>query len=438
MAAAAARHGLYAAGVRCRPTRTDALLGAATCCLVAAAVITGGGPPGQAALAYAFAAGFGGLLLCARRWPVPALLATAAGIVGYYTLDLPAMGLAAPTAAVLYTAAECGRAVPAALIGGGLLAVSVGTRLAEGDDVSVVVGVSLGSEAALMLAVIALGDAVRSRRSLRAEMARQAAAAVEDRRRETARQVEAERLRIAREVHDTLGHTISVVTLQSAVAQEALADNAPDRARTALAAISSAGGSAMGELRATLHTLRRDGGAREPAPGLDQLPALVDGVRRSGLPVGLTVTGRVDTLPAVVATTAYRIVQEALTNTLRHAHAGRVDVTVRATGSRLSLDIVDDGRGAPPGAPLDGEGHGLRGMFERVRLLGGTLEAGTVEAGTVEAGTVEAGTVEAGTVEAGTVEAGTVEAGSDAADTVKAGTGGFRVHVHLPLAGSGE
>ncbi|MEV0567011.1 sensor histidine kinase [Dactylosporangium sp. NPDC050588] len=381
--------------MRCRPTRTDALLGVATFCLAAAAVITDGGPPGRAVLAYAFAVGFGGLLLCSRQWPVPALLATAAGIVGYYWLDLPAIGLAAPTAAVLYTAAERGRVVPATLVGGGLLALSVAMRLAEGDAVSIVVGFDLGSEAALMLAVIALGDAVRSRRSLRAEMARQAVAAVEDRRRETARQVEAERLRIAREVHDTLGHTMSVITLQSAVAQEALADNAPDQARTALAAISSAGGSAMGELRATLHTLRRDSGTREPAPGFDQLHTLVDGVRRSGLPVELTVTGRVDALPAVVGTTAYRIVQEALTNTLRHAHASQVHVTVRATGPGLSLEVVDDGHGAPPGAPLDGNGHGLRGMAERVCLLGGTVEAGNGE------------------------------------------RGGFRIHARLPLAGSG-
>ncbi|GAA2575372.1 histidine kinase [Dactylosporangium fulvum] len=380
--------------MRSRPTRTDALLGAATFCLVAAAVVTDGGPPGRAVLAYGFAVGFGALLLCSREWPVATLLATAAGIVVYYSLDLPAIGLAAPTAAVLYTAAERGRVLPAAVVGGGLLALSVGMRLVEGDDISIVVGFDLGSEAALMLAVITLGDAVRSRRSLRAELARQAAAAAEDRRREAARQVEAERLRIAREVHDTLGHTMSVITLQSAVAQEALADNKPDQAGTALAAISSAGGSGMAELRATLQTLRRDSGTREPAPGFDQLHTLVDGVRHSGLPVELRVTGQVDALPAVVATTAYRIVQEALTNTLRHARASRVHVTVRATGPRLSLEIVDDGRGAPPGAAPDTNGHGLRGMSERVSLLGGTVEAGNGE------------------------------------------QGGFRVHARLPLAGS--
>ncbi|MBQ1016234.1 sensor histidine kinase, partial [Micromonospora sp. M51] len=128
-------------------------------------------------------------LLVARRWTVPALLATAAGILGYYALELPPVGVAAPAAAILYLAAQRGRVQPAAAVGGGLLAVSVAARLIEGDDISVVIGAGLGSEAALMLAVIALGDAVRNRRSLRAALARQAASAAEERRREAARQV---------------------------------------------------------------------------------------------------------------------------------------------------------------------------------------------------------------------------------------------------------
>ncbi|MEO3819616.1 sensor histidine kinase [Plantactinospora sp. B24E8] len=411
------------------PTRTDALLGAATFLLVAAAVVTDNAAPGRAALAYGFAVGLGALLLCARRWPVPALLVTALGIVAYYMLDLPPIGLAAPAAAVLYRAAERGRAVAAAVVGAVLLAVSVGARLVEGDDVSIVVGFDLGSEAALILAVIALGDAVRNRRSLRAELARQAAVADEERRREAARQVEAERLRIAREVHDTLGHTMSVVTLQSAVAEEALADSRPDRARDALAAIRSAGGSAMAELRATLGTLRRDPGTREPAPGLDQLATLVDGVRHSGLAVELRVTGDVDTLPTVVGTTAYRVVQEALTNTLRHAGATRVEVTVRVTGAELSLEVVDDGRGAravPPGpdGPPGTAGQGLRGMAERVTLLGGTVEAGTIGPGR---DTPTAGTT-------GTADTITTTGNGGTAGTVA--SGGFRVYARLPLPGS--
>ncbi|MGK5673627.1 sensor histidine kinase [Micromonospora sp. URMC 106] len=374
-----------------RPTRTDALLGLATFCLVATAVATGDRPAAPAA--YGFAVGFGALLLVARSWPVPALLATALGITAYYTLGLPPIGLAAPAAAVLYAAAERGRVRWAAVVGGALLVVSVVTRLAEGDDTAIVLGFGLGSEAALMLAVVALGDAVRNRRSLRAELARQALVAAEDRRREAARQVEAERLRIAREVHDTLGHTMSVVTLQSAVAQEALADSAPERVGAALAAIRSAGGSAMAELRATLGTLRGDAGVRRPPPGIDQLAALAEGVSRSGLPVDLRVDGDVDTLPAVVGTTAYRVVQEALTNTLRHARATRVEVTVRATGSQLTLEVVDDGRGVAASPGQAGGSQGLRGMSERVALLGGTAHTGN------------------------------------------AGTGGFRVSVRLPLSG---
>ncbi|MFF5073596.1 sensor histidine kinase [Micromonospora olivasterospora] len=376
-----------------RPTRTDALLAAGTFGLIVAAVATHD-PPVRATLAYSFAVGFGALALFSREWPVPALLATALGIVAYYGLDLPPIGLAAPVAAALYAAAQRGRVAPAAAVGGGLLTLSVGVRLVEGDDVSIVVGLDLGSQAALMLAVVALGDAVHSRRSLRAEMARQAAAAAEDHRREAALQVEAERLRIAREVHDTLGHTMSVVTLQSAVAEEALVDGASEHARAALAAIRSAGGSAMSELRATLGTLRRDPGAREPAPGIDQLRALVDGVSRSGLPVDLRVTGEVEGLPAVVGATVYRVVQEALTNALRHARATRVTVILRVAGSGLSLEVLDDGCGTPSGPPLGSGGQGLRGMSERVALLGGTVRIGDAD------------------------------------------TGGFRVYAHLPLPGS--
>ncbi|AXH90833.1 sensor histidine kinase [Micromonospora aurantiaca (nom. illeg.)] len=389
------------------PTRADVLLAAATLGLVAVAVAADRPSPGGAALAVVVGAVLGGLVLCARRWPLPALVATAVVILGYYALDLPPVGVAAPAAAVLYRVSERGRVVPAAVVAGSLLAVSVVARLAEGDDIAVVVGTELGSEAALLLAVIALGDAVRNRRSLRAALVRQAVAADEERHREAARQVEAERLRIAREVHDTLGHTMSVITLQSAVAREALADSDPAQAESALAAIRSVSGSAMAELRATLGTLRREPGPREPAPGFDRLPALVDGVRRGGLAVDLRIEGPVDTLPAVVGSTVYRVVQEALTNVLRHADATRVTVTVRATPGRLALEVVDDGRGSPPGGPTSGKGQGLRGMAERVALLGGTVETGTILTGSTGA----------------------------TAATGTGGTAGFRVSVYLPLTG---
>ena len=259
----------------------------------------------------------------------------------------------------------------------GLLTISVIARLIEGDDVTYVLGLNLASEAVLVLAVIALGDARRSRRALRAEMARQAAAAAEERRREAARQVDIERIRIARELHDTLGHTMSVITLQSAVAEEAIDDGAVADARGAVTTINEAARAAMSELRATLGTWLGGTGPREPQPGLDRLRALADSVSRSGLPVGLHVTGEITAVPTVVGTTAYRVAQEALTNALRHAHATRVTVSVHASGSGLSLEICDDGVGAATTA----QGHGLRGMTERVALLAGTVQAGNIAEG---------------------------------------------------------
>jgi len=364
-----------------RPTRVEVLLAAALACLVAAAVVTEPGPGLRDALAGGFAVVLGGLLFLARRRPVPVLVATSVAIALYYTLGLPPIGLAAPVAPALYLAADRGRAVAAAAIGAVLLALSVTARLVEGDDLAVVLGAGLGSEAALMAAVIALGDAVRSRRTLRAEFARRAAAADEERRRDAARQVDAERVRIARDLHDTLGHAMTVVALQSAAAEEALADGDHPAARTSLAAVRTAGAGAMSELRATLGTLRGDAG-RDPVPGLAELPDLAARVTAGGLPVELRVEGVVDDLPVVVGATAHRVVQEALTNSLRHAHATRASVTVCADGTGLTLEVVDDGRG--PGAertPDEGSRHGLRGMAERVELLGGVVDIGPSDAG---------------------------------------------------------
>ncbi|MBW0089482.1 sensor histidine kinase [Pseudonocardia sp. KRD-184] len=357
------------------PTRSDALLAVAVSTLVAAAVVADGGPPARVALAGAFAAGFGALLLGGRRRPVAVLVATAAGMVAYYVLDLPPIGLAAPVAAALYLAAERGRVRAAAGVAAALLAVSVAARLAEGDDPAFVLGLQLGSEAVTVVAVIALGDAVRSRRSLRAELRRQADVAAVEQRREAARQVDAERVRVARELHDTVGHAVSVIALQSAVAQEAIDDGATDAARGAVATIREVSGGVMSELRATLGTLRA--GTREPAPGLDGLGALAEGVTRSGLPVELRVNGATAAVPAVVGTTAYRIVQEALTNALRHAGAHRVTVVVDASEPGLTVEVVDDGRGGP----VTERGNGLRGMAERVALLGGALVAGDAPGG---------------------------------------------------------
>jgi signal transduction histidine kinase len=358
----------------------DAVLGALVVVVLGVAVVADldgrGVAPGPQA--YLFVLGFGALVLWRRRWPVAVLLATAALLLLYYVLGNPSIGLAVPVAVALYSVAEYGRtrwAVGTALV---LLAVSTIFRAREGDDLGLLLGYELASQAALMLAVVALGDAVRSRRRWRAELRRQAAAAAAEREREAAARVEQERLRIARELHDVLAHTLSVVTLHGNVAEEALADSPPDvsAARSAVAAVREAAGGASRELRATVGLLRApdDDG---PVPGLDQLDHLVGASAAAGLTVRVEGGDVPADVSAVVAATAYRIVQESLTNVLRHAHAAAATVRLERGPAELTVRISDDGRGGHDG----GTGYGLAGMRERATLLGGRLEAGPAERG---------------------------------------------------------
>ncbi|MFF3442420.1 sensor histidine kinase [Streptosporangium sp. NPDC002721] len=207
-----------------------------------------------------------------------------------------------------------------------------------------------------------LGEAVRNRRAAVAEASRRAAGE--------------ERARIAHELHDVIAHSVSVIVVQAAAADDVF-DERPDQARAALRSIEVAGRDALGELRRLLSTVRPEGGPADPQPGLDRLEELVERLREAGLRVVVRREGVTGTLPAGIDLSAYRIVQEALTNTLRHAEAGRAQVTVRASGGLLELEITDEGRGAVGG----GTGRGITGMRERAALLGGTLEAGTPPGG---------------------------------------------------------
>jgi signal transduction histidine kinase len=223
-------------------------------------------------LAYVLVVGFGALVLRRRRWPVAVLLASAALLLGYYALGNPSIGLAVPLAVALYSAAEQGRVRWAVGTAMALLVISTAVRAWEGDDLALLFGYELASQGGLMLAMVALGDAVRARRRWRAELRRQAASAQAEREREAAARVEQERLRIARELHDVLAHTLSVVTLHGHVAHEALAAEPPDvpAAGSAVAAIREAAGTASRELRATVGLLRTPGDDG-PVPGLGQV-----------------------------------------------------------------------------------------------------------------------------------------------------------------------
>ncbi len=183
-----------------------------------------------------------------------------------------------------------------------------------------------------------------------------------------------ERARIARELHDVVAHHVSLIAVQ-AVAADDVFDSRPDLAREALRAIESSGRAALAELRRLLGTVRPDaeGDGHDPQPGLAQLDALVTAVRAAGVEVAVRYEGTPVQAPAGVDLSAYRIVQEALTNTLRHARARHAAVTVRYTPAAVEVEVQDDGRGA--GGAVEG-GHGIVGMRERVALLGGTLQVG--------------------------------------------------------------
>ncbi|GLX04917.1 sensor histidine kinase [Microbispora sp. NBRC 16548] len=241
-----------------------------------------------------------------------------------------------------------------------------------------------------------LGHLVR-RRGEEARLLKRQAAELERRRAEDAqRAVQAERTRIARELHDVVAHSLSVMVVQTGVVRRRLRHDRPGDSGL-LEEVEQTGRGAIAELRRLLGILRTDDEqlSLTPQPGLGGLPPLLGQMREAGLMVTSTVEGRPSTLPPGVDLAAYRIVQEALTNALRHAGRGaRADVTVRWTGGALELVVTDDGGGT---APLgQGSGHGLIGMRERAALYDGILEAGPREGG------------------------------------------GFRVHAVLPLPGNGR
>jgi signal transduction histidine kinase len=212
-------------------------------------------------------------------------------------------------------------------------------------------------------------------RAVEAEAAEDRAAQAERERDAAARlAVAEERVRIARELHDVVAHAVSVMVLQVGAVRHGLpAALAEDR--EALTGVEQVGRTALTEMRRLLVALRReeDGPERTPQPGLDDLDALVLEITRAGLPVRVEVEGRPVALPRAIDLSAYRIVQEGLTNALRHARATRAEVTLGYEPGQLQLQVRDDGVGAIDG---DGLGHGLLGVRERVKIYGGDLVAG--------------------------------------------------------------
>jgi signal transduction histidine kinase len=307
-----------------------------------------------------------------RRWPLGALVVSCLGIIAHFLADWPEGSL--PLAALLLTytvGAWC--SLRRAVAGLGVVAatlVVLWVSDSPGLDTVGTIGVVAQSAAAW-----ALGVAMRNRRVAADALVRQADERAEAERQAAARVVAEERLRIAQELHDIVGHSMSVIAVQAGVGVHVL-DAHPEQARTVLETISATSRGTLTEMRRLLGMLRDDDGDRSnaPAPGLGDVPALVADVRAAGVPVTLLVDGSADSIPVGVELSAYRVVQEALTNVIKHAGAPtRVDVTVCHLPSAVRVEVVDDGRG--PTAP-GGTGHGLLGMRERVELWGGELSVG--------------------------------------------------------------
>jgi signal transduction histidine kinase len=328
--------------------------------------------------AYALAVAIAAPLLVRRRWPLAVFLASVALLIVYHVADYPAIGIAVPLVPALYTAAEAGHVRTVAVVMAGLELWALGWRmLAEDESLVSAVGTQTLFEVSLVAAVLLLAEALRSRRRLADEVHERLRRTDVEREREAQRRVEQERLRIAHEMHDVLAHTIAVIGVQADVAAEALADS-PEETRTALRTIREKSREAMSEIRATVGILRepRESAPTSPAPGLSQLDELVGVAAGSDVQVEVSVSGAERPLPRVVDLTAYRIVQEALTNVLRHAGATLAQVGIRYEPDALVVQVDDDGAGTGNGSSTAPDGYGLTGMRERAAAVGGRLEAG--------------------------------------------------------------
>ncbi|MFJ5707058.1 sensor histidine kinase [Streptomyces sp. NPDC093105] len=362
----------------------DGLLAAVTFVAVLAGTARLGGRL-EAAGALPLALWLGLLLLARRRWPLAVLLLSVQAVIVFRTSGLTDIGWVWPVSAAYAGLAADDRpgrpGLPrAAAVGVAELVFAAGWELpATGTGPREVLG-SLGAEALWLALLLAAATAYRNRLRWRAELDDRLLRAARERDLEAGRRIAEARLEIARELHDVVGHTLTVVGLQLRVAAESL-DDSPAEARAALTTAQEVRTAAVRDLRALVHVLRAPGESPAPAPspeepaaGVPELAALVARMRTPALAIRLETTGDPAAVPAPVSLAVHRLVQEALTNTARHSGASRADVAVRCDADRVEVTVADDGR-TPPG-PAAAPGHGIRGMTERVHALGGELTAG--------------------------------------------------------------
>ena len=318
-------------------------------------------------------------LLARRRWPFGAPVAVwlLAGAVSFvdgrlveFSAGVAAAGLAASCLLGQLSDARQARIGLAVVLGSAVIIVSNDANHAAGDFVFIPAFFGIAWLAGTALRERSAQAAAAEQRATQAERDREAAARIA---------VAEERARIARELHDIVAHSVSVIVLQvGAVRHNLPAERGDDR--EALIAVEQTGRTALAEMRHLLLALRDEGEGAElaPQPGLAGLDALLDAFRRAGLPVKLQVEGDPVTLPPTLDLSAYRIVQEGLTNALKHARASHADVGLCYGTGELRIAIRDDGTGT---GASDGLGHGLIGIRERVKIYGGEMSAGAAPGG---------------------------------------------------------
>ena len=305
----------------------------------------------HAVFAYSASVVFAALYLVTGHPPGPIFIAPFLGLVGVIARTRPAV----------WAGAAAG--------GAGVLALAHGAGSGWTYPVAIFAG-------AWLLAAVGVAGGLRARRRYLGEVQARVRMTERSREEEARRRMAEERLQIAREMHDVVGHSLAVITLQAGVAEHLL-ETRPHEARRAISAIRDVSKVALGELRTELAVLRgtaSSNGERTPTPGLRDLPDLVARMRAAGLDIALENDADVGRVPDIVASAMYRIAQESLTNVVRHAGPGaRASVRTHRTDACIEVEVIDTGTGARDGA----EGDGINGMRERVTALGGDFSAGS-------------------------------------------------------------
>ncbi|MDQ4053353.1 MAG: sensor histidine kinase [Actinomycetota bacterium] len=318
-------------------------------------------------------------LVARRRWPVAVFVVVALGSLVYFGLGFPDGPGWIALFVALYTLTAHGdgrRSLVMAGVGIAVLATAWLVAAADVEPRAALGWVFFRIGASVMSA--ALGESARSRRVIAAEAVERAEWAERTRDEDARARVDAERIRIAREVHDTVAHAIAIINVQAGVTAHVL-DRRPEQARDALLTIEQTSSHALKEMRTILGVLRDDDDGRVPHPGLAQVDELVAKARDAGLDIELESGAPTESLPSAVGSAVYRILQESITNVIRHVGPTRVTVALDYGAENVDIRVTDEGHRGP-GADVPAEasadsGHGILGMRERCHLLGGDLNA---------------------------------------------------------------